>query len=1303
MTNHAPVFTTGSQNVSFTETANTTGSGSLHTLTGTLNFTDSDHTDTHTTSAALKSVVWSGGSGVPSTTLSDLATAMSSTITTDHNGSGSVKWTFSDPDKDFDFLAKNETLVISYDVSVNDNHGGSTKQTVKVTVTGTDDKPVINMETVTVLTEQPNHTLSLTPDTAHIQLTFSDPDLDNTNYTATVTGVTASGSTAGLLPGSLGTAELMAFYNVDNVSKPAGQSNGTVNTTFSGTDLAFDYLAAGEQLNITYTVQLDDHAGGLSTQTVTVTILGTNDKPVVLAFPESAHLTEGQNLSGGNLTAHGDFLFSDIDLSDTHTVSTTVTATRSGGGAVPLSNADLVAAMSTSVADSTGHLLGDVGWNFALSNSAVGFLSGGETLTLNYHLAVTDPSGGSDTEDVTITILGTNHPVVITSGPESASVAEADATTGSPAPDVAPPGSLAFTDPDTSDTHTVHVSVGSEVWSGGGSVPATTHSDLATALATTLNDSTGTGNGSVDWSFGIPDRDLDFLAAGETLTVTYNVQVADATTSATQTVTITATGANDAVVMTSGPESASLTERPDTNGSTELDTTSPVPTGTLSFTDVDLSDVHSTSVVLSSAVLSTEGDISPPFELTNALQTTLNDSTGTGTGGVDWTFAVEDRVLDFIPDGVTLTLTYDVTVGDAATSSTQSVTITITGTADPLTVNPVSAVATDTLFHDEGNIVLGGNVIFDGGSNGGDAGTTLSVTEVNGSAADVGAAIAGTYGSVVIFGDGTYQYTANSSFDALQVGDNPADQFTFTITDNLGRTDSATLTVNVVGADDAPSIVAADTSASITEDAGPTVLVNGGFESGDLTGWTTSGSHISAEFLGLGGEFGNYAAKLAPTAAFETLSQDVATVAGQHYELDFYVSGDSESSSNSMTVTWDGTTVLALGTQFGGLTHYSFDVVATDASSTLAFTYADDGVGMFVDQVNVNPATGPATESASGSIAFSDVETADTHTASFIPQSGDYVGTFSLDPVSEASGSGSVGWHFAVDNADIQFLAQNQTVLQTYTVLVTDDQGVNVSQDVTVALHGTNDAPTTVGADNVITDADVNGGVFLPGWALTHNDTDPDLTDVLSVNSITGTSGLDAFLLGGVIAFDDTTLGGSFTYSTTDGMAVSPGSGTVTVTNSAPVATLSGTGGSDILVAVNGNEALNGGGGNDILIGNSGTHTLTGGSGDDIFAFQVVPDQTPTPANTITDFNNVSDHDMIAISAAAFGAGLTPGQDTSGIFESTGDADFIGSLFHYDTANQTLYFSSDGTNASAIVVTQLQSGVLLNSHDLMIV
>jgi VCBS repeat-containing protein len=1312
MTNHNPTITSSAATGSFSENTNTTGSGALHLLSGTMNFTDSDHGDTHTTTASLKSAVWSGGSGVPASSLAAINAAMSSSIQSDSNGSGKLKWNFSAADNAFDFLAKNESLVLTYNIKLNDNHGGTTTKTVTVTVTGTDDKPVIQFGAEAIVSEQDGHTLSLSPDIAHIAVGFTDVDLNNTGHTATVTGVAAAGATDGILPGALGTAELMAFIHIDNVVKNAGSSNGTINVTFAAPDLAFDYLADGETVDITYTIKLDDQKGGITTQTVVVTVVGSNDEPVYLCGPEVRHLTEGENLSpAGNLTASGDLLFTDIDLSDTHSASTMVTATRSGGGAVPLSDAQLLAAFSTAVHDSTGHLLGDVDWNFSLDNDDVAFLNSGETLTITYTVEVDDPAGGSDTQTVTITILGTNDPVMVTSGPEAVSLAEFADTTGSSAQNATTPvptGSIAFTDTDVGDTHTVATSVASAVWSGGPAVPAATDADLAAALLTTLNDSIGTGSGSVDWTFSIADQDLDFLAAGETLTVTYDVSVSDGPTNASQTVTITVDGANDAVTITSGPGAASVAEQENTFGSSTLDSTDPVPTGTLSFSDPDLSDAHAVSVSIESAVWSANPDFVPFqtfIDLQTALSTTLQDSTGTGFGGIDWSFSIQDQDLDFLAPGETLTVVYDVTIADGATSSTQTVTITATGAVDEAHVNPLSVDVSDTLVLDAGNIIAGGNVITDAGDSPGDFSSGLTVTAVSGGT--VGSSVAGAYGGVTIFTDGSYFYTANSAVDLLQVGDAVTDQFTFTVTDGGGNDTTTTVTFHIAGADDVPVITAADVTGLMTEDAGPSTLVNGGFETGDLSGWSTTSGSISAGFLGAGGGFGNYAANLGPTTTMaETLSQSVATNPGEHYVLSFFVLGDTESSSNSLTVSWNGSQVLGLVNDFDGFTQYTFDVVASSASTSLDFTYTDDGTGLWVDQVSVAPATGVPTETADGSISFSDVETGDTHTASFDPLGTGYVGTFSLGPVTESSGSGSLDWHFTVDNADIQFLSAGESLTQTYRVFVTDDHGETAPQDISVTMVGTNDAPTAVGDDNVITDADVNGGFFLPGWTLTVNDSDPDHLDVLNVNSITGESGVDASVFGGVIAFDDATLGGSFDYDTSDAHgAVSSGSGTVTMTNTAPAATLNGTSGNDIIVAVNGNEALNGNGGNDILIGNSGTHSLSGGSGDDIFAFQAVPDQGATPANAITDFDNVSDHDMVAISATAFGAGLTAGQDTSpgGIFDSTGDAEFFGSLFHYDTSNQILYFSSDGTTASAIVVAQFQPGVDLHAHDLMIV
>ncbi|MBR1167363.1 beta strand repeat-containing protein [Bradyrhizobium liaoningense] len=1302
MTNHTPVFTSSSATGSFTEFANLNDSTSLHTLSGTMSFRDSDRTDTHTTSATLHSAVVSGGTIVPAASLAHFQTAMQSQILSDANGSGQLKWSFSDADEDFDFLAKNQTLVLTYDIKVFDNHGGFAIQTVKITVTGTDDKPAINMTTAATVTEQTNQTLSLSPDTVHVALNFTDDDLANTGHTATVTAVSASGATAGLLPGPFGTAELMSFFHVDNVVKASGSSTGTINTTFSAPDLAFDYLAAGQHLDITYTVRLDDHAGGVSTQTVTVTVVGTNDRPLFLSCPESAALVEDQNVDpAGNLTAHDSLVFTDIDLADAHIVSTTVTASRSGGGAIPLTNAQLLAAFGTSLQDSTGHLIGEVDWNFAFPNSSAGFLNGGETLELVYHVTVTDPSGAATTRDGTITILGVNEPVVITSGPQSSTVAEQDATTGSPVLDTtptSPAGTLAFTDADTSDTHTVTATLDSV---SGPTPPAATQADLAAALTTTLHDSTGTGNGSIDWDFAIADQDLDYLAAGETLTVTYDITVADGSTSATQTVSVAISGANDAPVITSGPGSAALSEQPGVTGSPSPDTTSPVPTGTLSFGDVDLSDTHSVSVVLDSAVWSANPFAVPAqtlVDLQSALATVLHDSTGTGSGSVDWTFSIADADLDFLSLGETLTVQYSVNVWDGFINSAQTVTVTIDGAADPLVLTPLTIAASDTAGPDAGTAIATG-AIFDI-TQPVDLSTPRTVTEVNGSAANVGVAVAGAHGTLVLNADGSYGYVADASVDALLAGDSVTDQFTFTVDDGQGHQASTTLTFDIAGANDNPLVTAANLSGSVTEDAGPPVILNGDFETGNFANWTVSGGgHIRVTQLELGGSFGHYSVELLANSSLETLSQNVATTPGQHYFVSFDVIGDPESVNAPFTVSWDGVTILSLANVPSGVNHYSFDVLGDGllSSTLLQFSYEDDGTGMILDSVNVSPATGPATESTQGALSFSDVDPGDTHSASFVPSDGGYVGTFSLDPVSEAGGTGSVAWHFTVDNADIQFLAQGQTLTQDYLLTIADNNGGSTTQDVTVTIIGTNDAPSAVG-ETVITDVGANATVEIPSWALAMNDTDPDTIDHLSLGTITASSGGSAFQFGDAFFGDDATLGGSFSYTTSDGTTTSSNIATATIVNNAAGATaLTGTGGDDILIATNGTETMSGGGGNDVLIATASGNVMTGGSGDDSFAFL-----QPSGPSTVGDFNNTTEHDRIAVSASGFGGGLTAGMDVT--FEASGDDVFSGSSqFHFDTASQTLYFSADGTQGAAVALVTLQSGVLLNQHDILVV
>jgi VCBS repeat-containing protein len=327
------------------------------------------------------------------------------------------------------------------------------------------------------------------------------------------------------------------------------------------------------------------------------------------------------------------------------------------------------------------------------------------------------------------------------------------------------------------------------------------------------------------------------------------------------------------------------------------------------------------------------------------------------------------------------------------------------------------------------------------------------------------------------------------------------------------------------------------------------------------------------------------------------------------------------------------------------------------------------------------------------------VETGDTHTASVTSQPG-YVGTFSLDPVSESGGTGSVDWHFTVNNSDIQFLSEGQTLTQVYQVNVADNHGGTTEQDVTITLLGANDAPTAA-PQTITTDAGPNGVLFIPNWALVANATDTDTSDTHTVGAVSGQIGGGASSFGTSVFFsDDATLGASFDYQVSDGIALSAPV-TVTVDNNpTSTTTLAGTSADDIIIGVHGGESLNGGAGNDVLLGNGGA-TLTGGSGDDIFGFRQ-PSDGPV---TITDFNDTTQHDVIAIDAAFFGSGLTAGMDVTPVFEASGDDQFQSSfsLFHFDTANSTLYFSPDGTTASASPLTQVQSGVTLGPADIRIV
>ena len=99
---------------------------------------------------------------------------------------------------------------------------------------------------------------------------------------------------------------------------------------------------------------------------------------------------------------------------------------------------------------------------------------------------------------------------------------------------------------------------------------------------------------------------------------------------------------------------------------------------------------------------------------------------------------------------------------------------------------------------------------------------------------------------------------------------------------------------------------------------------------------------------------------------------------------------------------------------------------------------------------------------ASGALTYADPDLGQVHTASFKPQGGNYLGTFSLNTGNIDTGQ-SVGWSFMVSDSAIDYLKTGQTLMQKYDVTLDDGHGGSTMQTVTITLVGADDAATKAG------------------------------------------------------------------------------------------------------------------------------------------------------------------------------------------------------------------------------------------------
>ena len=113
-------------------------------------------------------------------------------------------------------------------------------------------------------------------------------------------------------------------------------------------------------------------------------------------------------------------------------------------------------------------------------------------------------------------------------------------------------------------------------------------------------------------------------------------------------------------------------------------------------------------------------------------------------------------------------------------------------------------------------------------------GDTLTVTQVNGSGANVGSTFTLASGAnLTVNAAGDFTYDPNGAFEYLDSGQRATDTFTYQIDDGNGGTETATVTVTITGVNDAPT-VATNTGTTVLEGSTANVITSAMLSEGDL-------------------------------------------------------------------------------------------------------------------------------------------------------------------------------------------------------------------------------------------------------------------------------------------------------------------------------------------------------------------------------------------------------------------------------------------------------------------------------------
>ncbi len=725
------------------------------------------------------------------------------------------------------------------------------------------------------------------------------------------------------------------------------------------------------------------------------------------------------------------------------------------------------------------------------------------------------------------------------------------------------------------------------------SIKKTGGSESAVAIGSSYNSNgtqvTGTygtltigANGSYNYSANLDAA--DGIADGESATDVFVYTLSDGTDTTTANITITILGQNDAltaqndegVIMEGSTLTVSNGSNANVSGSYDatgehsgdvLDTTSsshkdsdPDTSDTLTITHIK-KDGGSNSTVSSGSSYNSSG-------------TAVTGAYGTLTIGADGSYKyVAQSDISGFDAGETLTDTFTYTVSDGnGSTGTANIVITLLGDDGNTNNAPVAR-------DDEGVIVEDGTLTVTDGANANESGgsynatgeysgdlintsstthydtdadsDTITITQIrtsSGSDSAVssgssynsnGTSVTGTYGTLTIGADGSYTYVADqTAADALDLNDSVTDTFVYTITDDASSprsplTDSATLTITVLGINDTPTAVndtdSVNEDGTVTKtgaqddvltddtdpDESPTLTVTAIQPSGGSSSNVSSGSTYASSGTSVTGTYGTLiiGADGSYTYTADQSAADALDAGDTEDDVFTYTVTDENGATATATITItvtgindtpvaqndvgvieeDATLTVANGdnaneTDDSGSTYnatgeHSGDVINT-SSSTHQDSDADASASLSVSQIKKDGGSNSAVSSGS------------SYNSSGTSVTGTY-GTLTIG----ADGS----YSYVADQAAADALDLNDSVTDTFVYTLSDGTATTTA-DIVITVLGVNDTPVAVDDTDVVTE---NQTVTKTGAQddVLDDDTDADESSTLTVTAIQPSGG----------------------------------------------------------------------------------------------------------------------------------------------------------------------------------------------------